>query len=194
MLLKLILLLGFVWSIIPTFMYADYTYSRFGWFVELYLIGAYIRLYFSKTNVKKHLILVGFWGFIILIAEISVELLISKFPGAVALRHNGNYFIDMNTLPAVLFLIEVLLLFVSMKEFKIKLISTSALGIYLISENPYAKYYIWRNYFDIKIHWTSPTYWILIVSSVFCVFIGCMIIDAILWRFLLKNLVGCLID
>lgn len=56
---RLILLLLFMASVIPTFTTQQYFYSNFLWFIVLYCVAAYIRLYAGEHSYSYRLLLAG---------------------------------------------------------------------------------------------------------------------------------------
>jgi surface polysaccharide O-acyltransferase-like enzyme len=176
--LALILILVALWSVIPSFLYVSPAGSSLGTFVTLYLIGAYLRLYPPRANVKKHALLAAFWAVVILISEIALQFIFDNY--ATTRRFSESIYI-----PALTFSIEILILFIQLKPRHSRVInylSGSMLGVYIIHENSLLRLPLWGEYCNLAGFYGSkyflPAYFGVCIS----VMIGCVFIEVLLWR------------
>lgn len=147
------------------------------WFVYLYLIAGYIRLYYTKS-VNKTICLV-----ITLITPFIITLI-----RAISLRtmdNNMNKLLDFSN---ILNFISSIGLFLCFREIKIKnkiinkcteKLSPLMFGIYLIHENPYFKGHMWKKMIGVYKYATSSKLVIHFIVSVVGVFCICAIIEYI---------------
>jgi surface polysaccharide O-acyltransferase-like enzyme len=179
--LNLILLLIVLWSVIPTFTTAAPGMSNLSWFMTLYIVAAYIRLYPNKWFEKDKL---NIW-----LALSTYTLILSSFIflDIIGLRINAvgiraTYFISMNNLPMLFCAIT---LFLGFKNLKIKDnkiingIAASMFGVYLIHDNYFVRPFIWKNVFQNSAYYDSPYLIIHALIVTFLVFVACVVVDQI---------------
>lgn len=136
----------------PTFVLVNYAFSNLGWFITLYLIGSYIKLYGDDFKVKP-------WVGILL----SIGIFISWF----AIKTGINYGIPnrhylLNRFLRAFNLIEMgnsvqvfctILMFVSfskinMKSYKwINVLASTTLAIYLLHDHGDTRHFLWLDFF-----------------------------------------------
>jgi len=180
--LKFILLLVVLWSVVPTFTFGQAPgYSTLGWFILLYLIAAYIKLYPHKYFRKyKVNILVAFLSYMTMI--LSVILLDILGLKNSAFSDSATYFREMNMIPTLLCSISLFLIFKNLKIGSSKVINTisaSAFGVYLIHDNYFVGPYLWNNVFKNTSYLDSPYLLQHAIITTIVIFLGCTIIDQI---------------
>lgn len=181
--IKTIFILILIFSIIPTFFNRLVAFSDLAWFITLYVIAAYIRLYPNKV----------FDSF-----KINIFVCILVYIFMVGTIIYGNYmkysyqdtlfFEDMNKLPLVIVSVCLFLAFRNMKMKHNKFINAvaqSTLGVCLIHEN----------YLFAPILWTKLlsaanlfSYKLLLhcVISIIAVYVLCTVVDKIRFYLLEK--------
>lgn len=173
----LLIFIFLIWSFIPTFFLRTWQFSNIDFFIVMYMLGAYIRLYLNRNH------RLFFWisiisGILMILSVLSFDML------GYLLKNNifilkATYFRYYNSILAVIWAASTFIYFIDVK-FKSKLInfiSPSVLGIYLIHENDLLKKYIWTGIFPNVNYMNFPYFHALI--KILCIFIACLIIDLI---------------
>lgn len=166
----LILLLVLCWSIIPTLTTQLFESNSLLWFITLYAIAGYAKIYGFNENLKsKHY----FFLFLIVLAcsyFVSVLFLVLGTKRNELSVHAIDFF-GMERFPILLM---ALFLFMTFAKLKIKynkwinVIASATFGVYLIHDSSYIRYYIWWNIFKINQYQESL---FLIPYSILVVFI-----------------------
>lgn len=166
----LILLLVLCWSIIPTLTTQLFESNSLLWFITLYVIAGYAKIYgFNERLKSKHYF---FLFLIVLVCSylISVSFLVLGTKRNELAVHAIDFF-GMERFPILLM---VLFLFMTFAKLKIKynkwinVIASATFGVYLIHDSSYIRYYIWWNIFKINQYQESL---FLIPYSILVVFI-----------------------
>lgn len=180
--LKLILLLVVLWSVFPVFTFGQAPgYSNLGWFILVYLIGAYIKLYPNLyfDNFKLNLAVAALSYGIIALSVIILELLGIKNS---FYSEHAAYLREMNMFPTLLCSVSLFLIFKNLKVGKVKVINTIAMstfGVYLIHNNFFVGPFLWQKVFNNAAYLDSPLLLPHAISTVFIVYCGCTLIDQI---------------
>ena len=166
----LILLLVLCWSIIPTLTTQLFESNSLLWFITLYAIAGYAKIYgFNERLKSKHYF---FLFLIVLVCSylISVSFLVLGTKRNELAVHAIDFF-GMERFPILLM---ALFLFMTFAKLKIKynkwinVIASATFGVYLIHDSSYIRYYIWWNIFKINQYQESL---FLIPYSILVVFI-----------------------
>ena len=166
----LILLLVLCWSIIPTLTTQLFESNSLLWFITLYVIAGYAKIYgFNERLKSKHYF---FLFLIVLVCSylISVSFLVLGTKRNELAVHAID-FLGMERFPILLM---ALFLFMTFAKLKIKynkwinVIASATFGVYLIHDSSYIRYYIWWNIFKINQYQESR---FLIPYSILVVFI-----------------------
>ena len=166
----LILLLVLCWSIIPTLTTQLFESNSLLWFITLYVIAGYAKIYgFNERLKSKHYF---FLFLIVLVCSylISVSFLVLGTKRNELAVHAIDFF-GMERFPILLM---ALFLFMTFSKLKIKynkwinVIASATFGVYLIHDSSYIRYYIWWNIFKINQYQESL---FLIPYSILVVFI-----------------------
>lgn len=173
--LKFIIILVIFWSILSSFHNTNLGYSEVLWFLLVYLIGGYIKLYVNKIKNKYLYLFAGIiFYFIIFIKTITNHNVLESD------KYIITHYIEMNDL--FILLVSIFLIFsnLNMKYNKyINIVSSTTLGIYLIHDNPSMRAFLWTNYFKL-FEITKSKYLILSsIKVIFIIFFICMVIDLI---------------
>ena len=166
----LILLLVLCWSIIPTLTAQLFESNSLLWFITLYAIAGYAKIYgFNERLKSKHYF---FLFFIVLVCSylVSVSFLVLGTKRNELAVHAIDFF-GMERFPILLM---AFFLFMTFAKLKIKynkwinVIASATFGVYLIHDSSYIRYYIWWNIFKINQYQESL---FLIPYSILVVFI-----------------------
>ena len=181
-LVKLIILLVILWSVLPVLTYGQAPgYSNLGWFILLYLIGAYIKLYpnlyFNRRLINLAVALISF-------AVMVSSVILFNFKGITISFYadHATYLREMNMFPVLLCSVCLFLFFKNLKIGKNKWINTVAMstfGVYLIHNNYFVGPYLWEKVFKNTLYLESPSLISHALSTVMIVFCGCTIVDQI---------------
>ena len=175
---KLILLLISMWSVIPTFTTAKLGMSHLGWFLTLYVMASYIRIYLNSSFPKCSFnIFIGFSSYLVVlflivlinfidVSRLSVMLFVSN------VTKMNNFFV----------LICSIFLFLGFKNINVRLgvtlnaVAASSFGVYLIHDNIFVRTFLWNELFN------NDTYhgFLLVLHALFSIlstYIICTFLD-----------------
>lgn len=146
---NLLITLFIMWCLIPTITNNSFESNSLLWFMFLYSVSAYIRLWHNKSNISLKFYHLLALGFVILTFSSTVffNFLALKIP---MFGVYGDRFYEMQQLP--IFLISFFM-FLGFKNLHINynklvnLTSSATFGVYLIHENPYLRHLFWINWF-----------------------------------------------
>mgnify|MGYP003370227273 FL=1 len=180
-LILLLLLLLLLWCIIPSFTLGKPGYSPFVWFVLIYLVAGYIKLYPCKfmSNFKVNFILGILFYLIVLFSFIIFDYL--GIPDAF-FGKGATHFAQTNSIFIFLSSIFLFLAFknIKMKNYKLlNIISSTTFGIYLIHDNFLMREFIWIKYFKVYEHFEEANLLFYSLKIIVLVFIICSFLDFI---------------
>lgn len=183
---SVLILLLFIWSVIPTLTDLEFQGSNLLWFFVLYLVAGYYRKFGlpAKLSCRRSLLLsiLSFafvYGFSLLMLILG-----KKWPGMAVYSF---YFCEQERLPLFLASFFLFVAFSKMKVQNSSLINTLAsatFGVYLIHDYSAMRQIIWRDFLNVSAAADSA---VLIPYSVFCafmVFACCVVVDLIRKRLL----------
>ena len=182
----LILLLTSIFTLLPTFLFLEVRLNYVTWFVVIYLIGAYIRIYepgrlMKNVGTKLSLLVMLSIGSIVVLAFLH-----DNTPFGIPIYHCMN---DANKLFALLTAVYGFLFFKNLKIVYHRWINTTAsavFGVLLIHANSDTmRTWLWSDLLHNKAMYARP--WGIAIAhavlSVAVVFIVCVGIDLIRQRF-----------
>lgn len=177
--LKLIFLLVLFCSFIPTFTKTNLAFSELSYFLLLYLIGGYFRLYPNKYTEKIHFnFIYGIIFYLLICFSIIVfDILGEKY---IIFSKGATYFCGQKSFPLLISSIGIFLGFKNLEIRNLKiinLISSTTLGIYLIHDNFLVREFLWLKFFKVSEHFYDKYLLIYSLKVIFLVFVMCMIID-----------------
>ena len=197
--LFLMILFIFVWTVIPlTYGYydktQDYSPSSLGFFVLMYSLGAYLRLYPCKLI--NHRLLSFLFLFLSgsLMAFCRVLTAIQfTFPGKIGriLQMVITFFSDESMYGPLTILIA-LFSFISFHQIKIKpnsivyAISGATFGVYLIHDNDWLRRFLWEDVIQLAKYKDSRFFVPDVFMVIILLFCACTIIDILRKTFLEK--------
>ena len=189
---KLLFIMLFLWCIIPTFTNVKNQSNDLIWFVYLYSIAGYIRLWGIDFRIKNSIV----WAVLGMIAILFVRIFF------IGLSYKVTFFsayvrnaFDMQNLlillTSVLFLIGFMQLDLGYKKI-INLISSATFGVYLIHDHPLIRPFLWETLFK-NASYAGSVFLIPYSIMVICVvYIVCTIIELIRINVLEKRYLGLL--
>ncbi len=152
-------------------------HEHFTYLIYIYLIGAYIKKYYEKSissGVNKHY----FYGFICC----YIFILFSMF--GFEIFHASNEwvktYIALNRIPAFLAGVYLFLYFKTLKTKQYPLLNKIAgmtLGVYLFHDNPFVRYYLWKNLVNTYALFYSRLFIIYSILIILAIFITGIIIE-----------------
>ena len=178
-LLILVVLLSIVYSIYPTnhILEANRGYSLI-WFIFLYLLAGYIRLYFHKKVSRFKLLFIYFTMVILQVQLMNLYSFIN----------NVDYLRSITSYNSIFTLIASISFFLLFKNLKIKnkvvnniilFFSPLTLGVYLIHDNFIVRDFLWNNrlfsYFDLPFF----NMIIMLLGQTIIIFVICCYIEKI---------------
>ena len=177
--LKLIFLLVLFCSFVSTFAKTNLAFSELSYFLLLYLIGGYFRLYPNKYAEKVNFnFLYGIIFYLLIcISIIAFNILGEKYQ---IFSRGATYFTGQKSF---LMLISSMGIFLGFKNLNIKntkiinIISSTTLGIYLIHDNFLVREFLWLKFFKVSEHFYDKYLLFYSLKIIFLVFILCMIVD-----------------
>lgn len=182
---RLLVLLLLFYTIAGTFFLNDF-FEYIGWYVTVYLIGAYLRLYpiAILQNVKKCFLLVA-----ITLALDAASILYFTY-----LNHSFNiyYFVaDSNRILAILSAVALFSLFRSIdmgRQRWINSISSATFGIFLIHTQTNVREWLWYEVFRVKDFFECDYLWLHAIVTISTVYVICLFIDIIRQKLIEKPL------
>lgn len=180
---KFIILLIIIQSIIPMVFLIESPISDLGWFILIYSVAAYIKLYpnkyFENKCLNKKITIIMYlvlYGIMIVIDYLNLKYNICLE------KIDAIYYTNMNSIFILLISTCLFLWFlkIEMKSSKIiNIVAKSTLGVYIIHDNPFVRKFLWQVMFKYPNDIETWKLIIVAISSVFLVFVTCVIIDQI---------------
>ena len=190
--LYLLLLLGFIYIFMGTVPSFSVTMNYVSWYIVLYLIASYIRMYPADLFEKTKL-----WGVLTLffvgvsLASVVVCTWLSQKTGRF---HSYRFVADSNTLLAVLTGISSFLFFKNIKlpyNRFINTIASTVFGVLLIhTANSSMRQWLWQDVLNNVGMYSSKFMVLHAIGSVLAIFIICSALDLLRIRFIEKPLFG----
>ncbi|MBQ0101919.1 MAG: hypothetical protein KBT31_03885, partial [Firmicutes bacterium] len=177
----LLVMLVIMWSVIPTFTTLSYQSSNLLWFIVLYAIAGYIRLFgLNSLFTTKHY----FWFWFTFSFLTYASCVVFTFLGTKweVFANYSAYFYGQEKLTVLLISLSLFMLFktVKMNNHKwINVIASATFGVYLIHDNNLVRSFLWRDLFKNSQYQSTLLiipYSIIIVALVYAV---CTAIDLI---------------
>lgn len=173
----LLILCGFLYVFLGTVPYFSVTFNYVSWFMVLYFISSYIRLYPKKIYKNN-----AFWS----VALLVMTLLCAASVIACNFLFKGNYYLfvtDSNTLLAVLESICAFMFFNNLKIKNSKVINVTAsatFGVLLIHANSDTmRSWLWGDFLNVVGVHTQGNGYLHIAVSIIGVYCVCTVLDLI---------------
>ena len=169
------------WCIIPTITTSDYQSNNLLWFVTLYCVAGYVRIFGANLPANRMVYLAG-WGISSLIRyllSVILTVLAAKTP---LVEKHVFYF---NSQHSVFTFLSAFCLFMffersTMSNHKwINRIASATFGVYLIHENEFVRSFLWGYVFRNTSVQNSMLLIPYSIAAVGAVFVVCVLIDLI---------------
>ena len=187
----LIVGLGFLWSVLPTIFFHPslrgniWEFSNLAWFIYLYLCSGYYRIHIvdkgSKLGMNKILnslvLLLVFSVFVVALCDYVIAQGYKNwsFWFDFYLFNQNNLFVFITSILVFAIFQQINIRYSKIVNFYAALM----FGIYLIHENPYVRFWIWKTLWNVQAHLNMPTLKYIIWSSfsIIVTFIICSFIE-----------------
>lgn len=138
-----------IWSLLPTLLNIGYGFSYLGWFITLYFIASYVRLYDIKFKFKP-------WVGILIACVMFIGVLLIRYFLIIELDpHNEFYYLiyiwaGLGMIENFIQVLCSITIFICFKEIKVKpnkvvnYIASFTLAIYLFHEQPGVRKYLYH--------------------------------------------------
>jgi surface polysaccharide O-acyltransferase-like enzyme len=176
---KLLLILVVCWSIISTFTTSSFQCNNLLWFVTLYAIAGYIRLYGlnHKFKTKHYTAFLLIFLFLTYISSVVLTILGSKWPFFMSYV---TYFYGQEKITILLISICLFMVFAMQKinyHKWINILASATFGVYLIHDNYEIRQFLWIELFK-NAHYQDSLFLIpYSVIVVAIVYIVCSLVD-----------------
>lgn len=176
---RFLVLLTVIWCIIPSFLSIPWQCNTLLWFIYLYALAGYIRLYIRSTSItaKKSFMIAGILILLTFLSVVAVDVLATRNPSFATYT---DYFYDMQRLPVLLI---SLFLFLGFSHLNIKyipainIISSATFGVYLIHDNYRTRTLLWNTLFKVDTYADSKGLILYSILVIFTIFIVCSCIE-----------------
>ncbi|MEG1300392.1 MAG: acyltransferase [Erysipelotrichaceae bacterium] len=186
---KMVLLLILIYTISSSFFFSN-SWGYLGWYITIYLIGSYIRLYPKVKCYKKYTYI--FTSFILLVISWSSIIAIDYIGPKIGYTNYYFFVADSNKILALLCSISFFMMFKNINVRYNQIINTlgkSTFGVYLIhTSSDIMRQFLWSDIFNNKNFYNSPYLILHAISCVICVYIICVSIDLLRINFVAKPL------
>lgn len=177
----LLVALVIIWSVIPTFTTSGFESNSLWWFVTLYAIAGYAKIYGFNSifTTKKYFVLFGVFSVLTYLSSVVFMLLGTRYN---AFLEHATYFYGMQRVPALLISLTLFMAFSTLKmnyHKWINVLASATFGVYLIHDNSLMRAFLWIDVFQNFKYQHSLLlipYSILVVALVYAV---CTVIDLI---------------
>ena len=176
---RFLVLLFLCWCIVPTLFSKYFQSNSLLWFVFLYALAGYIRLYIDINSIKsyKYILVAIAVMFLTYLSVVVFDIIGLKIE---LVAQHATYLYDGQRLPA--FIIS-LMFFVGFLNIKIgcipfvNVISASCFGIYLIHDNRLIRNFLWSKLFQNSSFQDSELLILYTIMQIVVVFVVCSIIE-----------------
>lgn len=194
--IKFIILGGVCWCVIPTVLFSSFEGNNLIWFLYLYAVAGYLRLWQDnisfKLSPKVSFGLAGLLFIGLCLITVLIDWAKERFTWFFL---EPSFFYGQNQIPIFAM---ALLLFIGIKDTKIKYskmvntIGGATFGVYLIHDNHFVRPWLWNNVFHNAEYgesiWLIP-YSILVILLVFIV---CALVEVVRKRFVERLYILCI--
>lgn len=184
----LVMTLLLIYTLVGTFFNRNFT-GDIGWFVTVYLIGAYIGRY-PMARMDSIGRTAAFAALAVIVSLASVMAI--TFAPQLAGRMNVYYFLtDANRIMAIVSAVALFLFFknLPMRHNRlINLAATATFGVLLIHTHSDLSPWLWGDVLNVKGHFASHLLWLHAIAACAGIYLVCVIIDLLRQRLLERPL------
>ncbi|AVK61405.1 hypothetical protein C5Z25_06310 [Lactobacillus sp. CBA3605] len=179
-LLKLVALLTGLTSILPSIFQNQTAVSELGWFILLYVIAAYLRLYGIPTSLasnQRSWLFLGGSAFILAGSILTMDLLGRRWP---VFQGKELHFAGQESILLLLLAIAIFIRFMQLKPFSNSLINrlaTLTFGVYLIHDNEFIRPLLWQHWVPEKTFYASAFYPLHLLLSVLAIYLVASVLE-----------------
>lgn len=178
---KILLVTSFVWCVIPTFAKSNYESNSLLWFIFIYSLSGYIRLYGFNLKFKNYHYMVTalIASALTYLSSIAISVWGTRITD---FSLSPTYFYSAQSLPVLIISVCLFMTFVTtdMKNSRtINLLASATFGVYLIHENHYLRNIFWQTVFDNSSYQNSLKIIPVSIIAVVVVYIICTVIELI---------------
>lgn len=146
---KFLLLLIVCWSVIPTFTTSSFQSNSLLWFMALYSISGYIRLYglSSKFATKHYFVAFIISTLLTYFSSVAFTILGNRWE---IFSEKATYFYGQEKITTLSISLCLFMVFATMKinyQPWINTVSSATFGVYLIHDNNFVRPFLWRSLF-----------------------------------------------
>lgn len=175
----LLILLFVMFCIIPTVTNSSYQGNYLTWFIFLYFVAAYIRLYnpLEKLTAKHYLLISIILYGITFVAYLAITFFNIKTNSLTALTERFYY---ENNIFILFISLSIFMLFrkINIRNSKpINLVASLTFGVYLIHDNDFFREFMWSKIFRISAMQDSYLFILYTFGVVAAIFIACAFVD-----------------
>lgn len=176
-----------LWSVIPSFTLQSMYVNEVLWFLTLYIIAAFFRLYpdCMFNNKKKGVIMFTISFLMMLVLTAVFDMLKDIW----CFADYQTYFFSGKTVFAMLAAIGLFIAFINMKPFYNRVINSigaCTFGIYLIHDNSYVRGFLWNRLFNNVTYSQTNILFFHEIGVVVVVFVVCALIELLRSQFVEK--------
>ena len=180
----LLVMLVIIWSVIPTFTTSSFQSNNLWWFVTLYAIAGYVRLYgFNQQfSTKEYFVLWVIFSVLTYLSSVVFTILGTKWN---VFASHATYFYGMQKVSVLLVSLTLFMGFATLKMNYHKHINTLAsatFGVYLIHDSGLVRTFLWIEVFKNFQYQNSLFIILYSIIVVMLVYITCTVIDLIRQR------------
>lgn len=185
---SLLVMFVVIWSLIPTFTTSNFQSNSLCWFVTLYAIAGYARLYgFSqKFTTKVYFVLCGVFLVLTYFSSVVFTILGARW---MVFSTHGTYFYGSQMLSVLLISITLFMAFATLKmdyHKWINILASATFGVFLIHDNNLVRPFLWVDVFQNAQYKNSLFLIPYSIIVVVLVYIVCSGIDLLRKKFLEK--------
>lgn len=180
-----------LWCIIPTFSSSDMYGNQLAQIIMFYLIGAYLRKYPSNFfNHRKHAMLIGLIsGMFLLLSSVVIRMFnsyITLLPFRTTMLYGRT---SVLVICCTVSMVALAVYAIPRKNSIINTFGACTFGVYLFSEHPLIKDFLWTEWIDNSRYFLSNFLVIRLLASVAIVYFACSLIEWIRLKLFSKPLI-----
>jgi surface polysaccharide O-acyltransferase-like enzyme len=186
---NILMVVAFCWCIIPTITKSGYESNSLLWFIFIYSLSGYFRLYGLNPKFKNYHYVVT----ALLVSALTYfSSIVISFLGSriTDFKLGSTYFYNTQSLPVLMISVCIFMAFTTtnIKNSKsINVVASATFGVYLIHENHFLRNILWQTVFKNSSYQNSMMMIPVSILAVFLVYILCTIIELIRQYFVEKT-------
>ncbi len=181
---RMLIIFGICWCIIPTFLKSNFQSSNLIWFMYLYSLAGYVRLWCEDLCGKKYFMFALLLTVVNFAGAVLLDLLGLKFPflgrPVIALYYYANQHL--------LTISIAFCLFVGFRSLRVKYsalintIASATFGVYLIHDNAFVRRFLWLKLFRNAEFFGSRYFIAYSLAAILIVYAVCVMIELLRMR------------